>query len=136
MESLQSRVNNKPDEFFFFSYINIELFEDDSNILLTLPENLSSHPVFSGVHVTRSLVFYVCFVDRCLSFCTYSFGHCVVCFSIYEFSLSLWCFQTHLTYQYPLNVQNIFFWYGNKTDHQQSQSNAAVLANVCRYQKE
>jgi hypothetical protein len=25
------------------------------------------------------------FVDRCLSFCTFSVGHCVVCFSIYRF---------------------------------------------------
>jgi hypothetical protein len=54
--------------------------------LLTLPEHLSSPPVFSGVRVTRSLVLYVCFVDRCLSFCTFSFGHCVVCSSsIYGF---------------------------------------------------
>ena len=36
--------------------------------LLTLPEHLSSTPVFSGVHVTRSIVLCVCFVDRCLSF--------------------------------------------------------------------
>ena len=36
--------------------------------LLTLPEHLSSPPVFSGVRVTRSLVLYVCFVDRCLYF--------------------------------------------------------------------
>jgi hypothetical protein len=36
--------------------------------LLTLPEHMSSPPVFSGVRVTRSLVLYVCFVDRCLSF--------------------------------------------------------------------
>jgi hypothetical protein len=35
---------------------------------LTLPEHLSSLPVFSGVRVNRSLVLYVCFVDRCLSF--------------------------------------------------------------------
>ena len=48
--------------------------------LLTLPEHLSSPPVFSGIRVTRSLVLYVCFIDRCLSFCTFSFGHCVVCF--------------------------------------------------------
>ena len=35
--------------------------------------------------VTRSLVLYVCFVDHCLSFCTFSFGHCVVCSStIYD----------------------------------------------------
>jgi len=30
--------------------------------LLTLPEHLNSPPVFSGVHVTRSLVLFVCFV--------------------------------------------------------------------------
>ena len=43
--------------------------------LLTHPEHLSSLPVFSGVRVTRYLVLYVCFADRCLSFCTFSFGH-------------------------------------------------------------
>ena len=32
---------------------------------------LSSPPGFSGVRVTRSLVLYVCFIDRCLSFCTF-----------------------------------------------------------------
>jgi hypothetical protein len=54
--------------------------------LFTLPEHLSLHPDFSGVRVTRSLVLCVCFVDRCLSFCTLSDGHCVVCFSsIYGF---------------------------------------------------
>ena len=59
--------------------------------LLTLPEHLSSPPVFSMVRVTRSLVLYVCFVDRCLSFCTFSFGHCVVCSSsIYRFWLPIW----------------------------------------------
>jgi len=42
--------------------------------LLTLPEHLSSPPVFSGVRVTQSLVLCVCFVYRCLSFCTFSFG--------------------------------------------------------------
>jgi hypothetical protein len=34
---------------------------------------------FLGFRVTRSLVLCVCFVDRCLSLCTFSFGHCVVC---------------------------------------------------------
>jgi branched-subunit amino acid transport protein len=59
--------------------------------LLTLPEHLSSLPVFSGVRVIRSLVLYVCFVDHCLSFCSFSFGHRVVCSSsIYEFWLLLW----------------------------------------------
>ena len=42
--------------------------------------------VFSEVRVTRSLVLCVGFVDRCLSFCTCSFDHCVVCSSsIYGF---------------------------------------------------
>jgi hypothetical protein len=41
--------------------------------LLTLPEHLSSTSTLSGVRVTRSLILYVCFVDRCLSFCTFSF---------------------------------------------------------------
>jgi hypothetical protein len=67
--------------------------------LLTLPEHPSSPPVFSGVRVTRSLVLYVCFVDRCLSFSTFSSRHCVVCSSsIYGFRLPLWYLQTLLVY--------------------------------------
>jgi len=63
--------------------------------LLTLPEHLSSPSVFSGGRVTRSLGLCVCFVDRCLSFCTFLFDHCVVCSSsIYEFWLPLWYLQT------------------------------------------
>ena len=54
--------------------------------LLTLPEHLISPTVLSGVRVTGSLVLCVCFVDRCLSLCSFSFGHCVVCStSIYGF---------------------------------------------------
>ena len=41
--------------------------------LLTLPENMSSPPVFSWFRVTRSLVLCVYFVDRCLSFRTFLF---------------------------------------------------------------
>ena len=52
--------------------------------LLTFPGHLSSPSGFSGVRVPLSLVLYVCIVDRCLFFCTLSFGHCVVCsFLIY-----------------------------------------------------
>ena len=51
--------------------------------LLTLPEHLHSPPVFSVVRVTRSLVLCICFVDRCLSFCIFSFGHwCLFFFDI------------------------------------------------------
>jgi hypothetical protein len=54
-------------------------------------------PGFSGVHVIPSLVLYVCFVDCCLYFCTFSFGHCFVCSSsIYGLWLPLWYLQTPL----------------------------------------
>jgi hypothetical protein len=42
-------------------------------------------PVFSGVHVTRTLVVCAYFVDHCLFFCPFSFDYCVVCSSIYRF---------------------------------------------------
>ena len=41
-------------------------------------------------------VLYVCVVDGCLSFCLFSFGHCVVCSPIYGFWLLLWYLQTLL----------------------------------------
>ena len=65
---------------------------------LTLPGHLNTPTVFGGVRVVRSLVLCVCFVDRCLSFRTFSFGHCVVCSSsIYGFWLPLWYLQTLLS---------------------------------------
>jgi hypothetical protein len=36
--------------------------------LHTLPEHMSSPPIFSGVRVTKSLVLYVCFLDRICPF--------------------------------------------------------------------
>ena len=67
-------------------------------IKFTFPEHLSSPTVFSGVRITRTLVWYVCFVDRCLFFCAFSFGRCVVySSSIYGFWLPRWYLQTLLT---------------------------------------
>ena len=68
--------------------------------LPTLPEHMNSPPCFSGVRVTWSLVSCLCFVDRCLSFFTFSFGHCVVCSSIYTNSdyPFKWYLQTLLVY--------------------------------------
>jgi hypothetical protein len=64
------------------------------------PFPLNSPPGFSGVCVSRSLVLCVCFVDRCLSFCTFSFGLFVVCSSLmYRFWLPLWYLQTLITCQ-------------------------------------
>jgi hypothetical protein len=69
----------------------VPLVEQELFILL---EHMRSPPVFSGVRVTRSLVLCVWFVDRCLSLCPLSFGHCVVCPSIYRFWLPIWYIQT------------------------------------------
>ena len=57
------------------------------------------HPFnFSGIRVARSLVSCVCVVDRFFfSFCTFSFGHCVVCpSSSYGIWLPLWYLQNLL----------------------------------------
>ena len=68
--------------------------------LLTLPEHLRSPPIFSGVRVTRSLVFDQMFCRSLfvlLYFCTFSFGHCIVrSSSIYGFRLPLCYHQTLL----------------------------------------
>jgi hypothetical protein len=95
--------------------------------LLTLPAHLNSLPVLSGVRITRSLVLCVCFVDRYLSFCTFSFDHCVVCSSsIYGFWLHLWYLQLilhvwtslsemmRLYMSFP-NVNKIQLWLSVKT---------------------
>ena len=63
--------------------------------LLTLPDHLSSPPVFCGVRVTRYLDLCVYFEDRCMSFCHFPFSHCVGCSSsMYGFWLPLWYLQT------------------------------------------
>ena len=78
--------------------------------------------MFGGVSVTRSAVLCICFVDRWLSFCTFSFGHCVAySSSIYVFWLLLWYLQTlHCcsnVYNHMYERQNIlnalvFKWFG------------------------
>jgi hypothetical protein len=51
--------------------------------------------------IINSVLVIICFVDRCLSFCTFSFDYCVVCSSlIYRLWLPLWYLQTLLV---PLN---------------------------------
>jgi len=67
--------------------------------------------VISGVRVTRFLVLCVCFVDRCLSFCTFSFGHCVVCSftdSDYHFGI----FKLFSVYSFLNSVQNFLLLNG------------------------
>jgi hypothetical protein len=73
--------------------------------LFTLPGHPSSFSVFSGVRVVRSLVLCVSFVDCCLSFYLFCFGHGVVCSSSnYGFWLPLWYYQTFLSSHNPFCV--------------------------------
>ena len=78
------------------------------------------HPrVFCGIRATHALVLWLYFVDRCLSFCTFSFDHCVVCSSsIYRFWLTLWYLQN------PTQCLALF------NLHKYIQNNLQVLNNV------
>ena len=76
-------------------------------VVITIPSYISTPSVFSGVRVTRSLV--LCFIDRCLSFCPFSFGHCVVCpSSMYGFWLPLWYLQTLLARKTTVAKQELW----------------------------
>jgi hypothetical protein len=102
--------------------------------LLTLPKHRSSPPVFSGVRVSRSLVLYVCFVDHCFSFSTFSFGHCVVCSSlIYGFWLPLWYLQTVRTQDKEKLNKNIMFVSLNSTT--MAAANGVGTSNSSRHMK-
>ena len=84
--------------------------------VLTIPEQLSSAPIFSGICIALSIVFYVV-LCRLLVFV--SFGHYVVCSSsIYRFWLPLSYLQTPLSLLVFSNVyKNIPFvlWISQQT---------------------
>jgi hypothetical protein len=61
--------------------------------LLTLPEHLSSPPIFSGVHVTRSFILYACFVDR------YNLLILII-FPFHKFPVFACLFKTHSLVDY------------------------------------
>ena len=65
--------------------------------LPTIPEHIRSPPVYCGVHVTRTFVLYVCFVDRCLSLCT--------CFAIVLSVLR------YTNFDYPFGIFKLFLLY-------------------------
>ena len=68
--------------------------------------NIHNVNEFRGVRVTRSLVFCVCFVDGCLSFCNYFFWPlCGLFFNIRILSIPL-VFSNKASYHaFPLNVE-------------------------------
>jgi hypothetical protein len=68
--------------------------------------NLIFSFLFWQLNQLRSLVLYVCFVDRCMSVCPCSFGHYVVCSSsINRFWLPLCYLQTLHTNLYNLKLE-------------------------------
>jgi hypothetical protein len=94
--------------------------------LPTLPEHLSSPPVFSWIRVTRSLVLCVCFVDRCLSFCTFFLWP--LCCLLYGFLVPLWYLQTLLTTTYTISAFHHWCWPGRGVHHQTNkQTNKQTL---------
>jgi len=70
--------------------------------LLTLQKHLSSTPIFSCVHVTRSSVLCVCFVDRCLSLVLFLLA--IVFFVVLRITDS----------DYPFGIFKLFLWICSK----------------------
>ena len=70
-------------------------------------------PIFSRDRVTRSLVLCVCFVDRCLSFCT--FLCCLFFFDLRILITSLWYLLWFTDSDYPFGIFNLFL-YSNVTE--------------------
>ena len=71
-------------------------------------------PGFSGVRVTRSLVLCLSFVDRCLSFCTFSFW-LLSCLSFFELSILITTFvSSHSSINYVQMTKDgigIIIWF-------------------------
>ena len=85
--------------------------------LLTLPEHLSSPPVFSGgVRVTRYLVLCVCFVDRCLSFV------------IFLLAIVLSVLLRFTDFDYPFEIVTLFLEQAQKQEQWQIRSTASPTA--------
>ena len=84
--------------------INLFISTDRSSF----PNNkISIFTGFSEVRVTQSLVLCVCFVDRCLSFCTFSFWP-LWCLFFFD----LWMLITNLVYSNSSSFESAF---GHKT---------------------
>jgi len=93
----------------------------------TLPKYVSSPPLFSGVRVNPSLVLCVCFEDLYLSFCTFSFCHCVVCSSIYGLWLPLCHLQTLLNLTY--HQCPIYLWKKNINSNNDTSTPSQINPN-------
>jgi hypothetical protein len=83
----------------FYTICNVEIHYLNKSSLLVVFALLVFFVVFFSVW---------CFVDRCLSFVPFSFGHCVVCPVIYGFWLPLWYILTFLKYANQCIFFNIY----------------------------
>ena len=66
--------------------------------LITLPEHMSSSPVFRGVRVTRTLVLYVCFVDVVCPFVLFLLAIVLSVFRFTDSDYSFVIFKLFLRY--------------------------------------
>jgi hypothetical protein len=76
---------------------NLESLNSFKSLINTKNTKVPAH-YYVGCRNTLVIISSIfCFVDCCLSFSTFSFGHCVVCSSsIYGFWLPLWYLQSSL----------------------------------------
>ena len=70
--------------------------------------NTTGAPGFSEIRVAQSLIFVLCFVDHCLSFCPYSFGIALSCPSIDGFDYLFGLFKHVLHCLYPFKYLSIY----------------------------
>jgi hypothetical protein len=64
--------------------------------LNTVPEHLSTPPIFSWFRAARSLVFCLMIWRSLIVLLSFSLGHCIVCPSIYCFWAYPWSFVTQI----------------------------------------
>jgi hypothetical protein len=96
--------------------------------LITLLKHPSSPPVFSGVRLTRSLVLYVCFVDRCLSFCTFFWAIVLSVFLRYTDSdCSFGIFKLFWQQWRNVNAITLTFTYPVKVESTKLDNNMCIL---------
>ena len=94
--------------------------------LLTLPEHMSSPPVFSWVRVGVSLVYYVVIADHCLSFLFWP----LCCLSFFDLRLlitSLWYLRLTASDYLPLVSSN----FGGEKKHVFRQIGRSLNGTYC-----
>ena len=98
--------------------------------LFTFPGTWVHPRLIVGIMVILS------FADHCSSSCRFSFGHCVVCPSTYDFWLSLWlCYLQTCLIRYGLITNALKTWYLNMMSSEPVFTRAfySRSKDVCKY---